>query len=95
MKTNPSDAVKMQLEKCIAEMKSLINELEPSDRLLFVNELFVRLMPDRKSADSAREKLLRKHKNPLQGLSKAQMNLVKKISDDTDRLFDMDGDNRA
>ncbi|MBL7924766.1 MAG: hypothetical protein JNL88_11255 [Bacteroidia bacterium] len=95
MKTGTTSAIKSELDQCVSKLKALLQQLEPADRLAFTNELMLRLMPDRKKANSASDKLSRKHKKPLAGLSNVQMQLIKKLSEDTDRLFDLGGGDRA
>lgn len=95
MKTQSEIQVKHDLDLCVAQMKNLLKQLEPAERLTFVNELMIRLMPSRKKATASSEKINARMNTSSQGLSKAQMHLIKKVSDDTDRLFDFDGDHRA
>lgn len=95
MKPKSEAEIKQQLESCVREMNALLMELDPADRLRFVNEIFVRLMPDRKKTSSAADKLEAKHRKPLAGLTETQMQLVKRLSDATDELSDLDGDHRA
>ena len=95
MKTNSEIQVKQELDKCIAQMKNLLQQLEPAQRLTFVNELMVRLIPSRNKSTSSSDKINARMNKQDQGLTKTQMQLIKKASDDTDRLFDFDGDHRA
>lgn len=95
MKTQSEIQVKHDLDQCVAQMKNLLKQLEPVERLHFVNELMMRLMPSRKKATASGEKINAKMNTAPQGLSQTQMQLIKKVSDDTDRLFDFDGDHRA
>ena len=53
MKPKSEAEIKQQLESCVREMNALLMELDPADRLRFVNEIFVRLMPDRKKTSSS------------------------------------------
>lgn len=95
MKTNSEIQVKQELDQSIAQMKSLLQQLEPAQRLTFVNELMVRLIPSRNKSTSSSDKINARMNQQDQGLTKTQMQLIKKASDDTDRLFDFDGDHRA
>ncbi len=95
MKTQSEIQVKHELDQCVAQMKNLLKQLEPAQRLTFVNELMIRLMPSRNKASSSSEKLNARMNSTEQGLSKTQMQLIKKASEDIDRLFDVDGDHRA
>ena len=95
MKTNSEIQVKQELDKCIAQMKNLLQQLEPAQRLTFVNELMVHLIPSRNKSTSSSDKINARMNKQNQGLTKTQMQLIKKASDDTDRLFDFDGDHRA
>ncbi|MFN0189681.1 MAG: hypothetical protein ACKVQV_13345 [Bacteroidia bacterium] len=95
MKTNSEVQIKQDLDRCITQMKNLLQQLEPAQRLTFVNELMVRLIPSRNKATSSSDKINAKMNKQDSGLTKTQMHLIKKASDDTDRLFDFDGDHRA
>ena len=96
MKTRTEADVKKDLEQCVRTIKSLLVELDPAERLRFVNETFLRLMPDRKQPSSAAEKVNAGRKSAKGDLSEAQMKLIKTLSDKTDELFDFDGgDHRA
>ncbi|MFN8154460.1 MAG: hypothetical protein U0Y08_09240 [Bacteroidia bacterium] len=96
MKTRTESDVKHDLEQAVRTIKSLLSELDPAERLRFVNETFLRLMPDRKQVSSAAEKIKSGRKTPKGDLTDAQMKLIKTLSDKTDDLFDIDGgDHRA
>lgn len=96
MKTRTESDVKRELEQCVRSISTLLMELDPAERLRFVNETFLRLMPDRKQAQAASEKINNGRKTPNGDLSEAQLKLIKSLSDKTDELFDIDGgDNRA
>ncbi|MBK7965508.1 MAG: hypothetical protein IPK10_09595 [Bacteroidetes bacterium] len=95
MKTQSEIQVKHDLDQCVTQMKNLLKQMEPAQRLAFINELTIQLMPSRKKASSSSEKINARMNSSVQGLSKAQMQLIKKVSDDTDRLFDFDSDHRA
>jgi len=95
MKTQSEIQVKHDLDQCVAQMKNLLKQMEPAQRLAFINELTIQLMPSRKKTSSSSEKINARINSSDQGLSYAQMQLIKKVSDDTDRLFDFDSDHRA
>jgi len=95
MKTESEIQVIQNLNRCIVQMKVLLNQLEPAERLTFVNELMVRLMPSKKKSTAASDKVNAQVNTTSKGLTKSQMQLIRKVSDDTDRLFDFDGNNRA
>ncbi len=96
MKTRTETDVKRELEQCVRTISALLMELDPADRLQFVNQTFLRLMPERKQATAASEKINAGRKTSKGDLSEAQMKLIKTLSDKTDELFDIDGgDNRA
>jgi hypothetical protein len=95
MKTQSEIQVKHDLDQCVAQMKNLLKQMEPAQRLAFINELTIQLMPARKKTSSSSEKINARINSANQGLSHAQMQLIKKVSDDTDRLFDFDSDHRA
>lgn len=96
MKTRTELDVKRELEQCVRAMSGLLMELDPASRLKFVNETFLRLMPERRQSTAAAEKIKEGRKTSKADLTDAQMKLIKSLSEKTDELFDIDGgDNRA
>jgi hypothetical protein len=95
MKKVTETSVREQIREQVSQLKSLLFEVEPSERLLVLNEVMTALLPDRKSVESAAEKLKRKRSHAQTTLTKAQMSLVRGMSDATDRLRDLTGDDRA
>ncbi len=94
MKTEKDFDLKKQMNDCILHINTIMNQLEPSERLKFMNELILRIMPGRKKPSSAADKIEKKQQ--AAPLSQTQLKLIKNLSDATDRLFDMDGgDHRA
>lgn len=95
MKTEAEVQTINDLNQCVSHLKSLLKQLEPGQRLIFINELMVRLMPSRNKSSSSNDKVNARMNKSEAGLTNVQMQLIKKVSDDTDRLFDFDGDHRA
>lgn len=95
MKSRTETAIKKELEQCIRNMKTLMMELAPADRLKFTHEVFLRLMPDRERATAASGKAAAQKKAPAK-LSDEQQALIIQLGNKTDQLFDIDGgDHRA
>jgi hypothetical protein len=92
-KSNAVVPVYQELESHVRSIKTLLNELEPSERLRYTNELFVRLLPERNSAESAQDKIISRLRSTnassqltLNALSKEQQRLINKLTSATDRL---------
>lgn len=92
-KSNAAAPVYQELENHVRSIKSLLNELEPSERLRYMNELFVRLLPERNNTESAQEKIISRLRSTnsssqltLNALSKEQQRLINKLTSATDRL---------
>jgi|GEM_PF-1862182 hypothetical protein len=92
-KSNATAPVYTELENHVRSIKSLLNELEPSERLRYMNELFVRLLPERNNNESAQEKIISRLRSTnapsqlsLNALSKEQQRLINKLTSATDRL---------
>ena len=92
-KSNAATPVYQELENHVRSIKSLLNELEPSERLRYMNELFVRLLPERNNVESAQEKIISRLRSTnsssqltLNALSKEQQRLINKLTSATDRL---------
>jgi hypothetical protein len=66
-----------------------LNELEPSERLTFTNEIFVRLMPDRNQKTiSAQDKIkARMLSNKSTVLTVEQERLISKLTRATENLY--------
>lgn len=95
MKSSSNKDLRKAMNECVLQINCIMKELDAADRLAFMNELIIRIMPDRKKAKVAGDSIEKRHRQPLQKLSGAEMKIIRKLSDDTDRLFDLDGDNRA
>ncbi len=95
MKTVPCSGLDKAMNECVKQINAVMDQLEPADRLKFLNQLIMRIMPDRKKTTSVSEKINKRQRNPLQSLSKDQCKLIEKLSQDTKNLFDFDGDHRA
>lgn len=92
-KSNVVAPVYQELEAHVLSIKILLNELDPSERLCYINELFVRLLPDRKNTASAQDKIISRLRSTnansqlsLVALSKEQQRLINKLTSNTDRL---------
>lgn len=93
-KSNAAAPVYQELENHVRSIKTLLNELEPSERLRYMNELFVRLLPERNNnTESAQEKIISRLRSTnsssqltLNALSKEQQRLINKLTSTTDRL---------
>lgn len=75
-----------ELNECLLRLKNLAEGMSPADRMVFMNEVIVRLMPERQKTTDAQEKAILQARNPLQGLTSDQLELIRKLSDVTDRL---------
>lgn len=95
MKTGVDLELQKSMDDCIQKVSQIMNQLDPAARLVFMNELIVRIMPERKKPKAAAEKISKQQRKPLQSLSDTQLKLINKLADDTDRLFFFDGDHRA
>jgi hypothetical protein len=87
--SHPAFPVYQKLEKHIQQIKNLLNELEPSERLTFTNEIFVRLLPDRNQKTiSAQDKIkARIISNKSTVFTIEQERLLNKISRATENLY--------
>ncbi len=86
--SDPSAPVYRELDKHISEIRTLINQLDPSERLRFVNEMMMRLLPNRNQNNgNAQEKLHKKHVNPLNTLSEEEQALIKEMAKQTNNLY--------
>lgn len=88
---NIRDDIRVQVER----LKALLSEVEPAERLMVLNEVMTALLPSRKSVSSVSDKLNRKMNQGEAALTKAQMHLIRGMSEATDRLRDVTGDDRA
>lgn len=93
-KANATTPVYQELDSHLYSIKTLLNNLEPSERLRYINEIFTRLMPERNSnTASAQDKIisrLRSTNAPTSSngntLTKEQQRLIEKITKITDNL---------
>lgn len=83
---NPASTVLDELNQHIRSIKSLLNQLEPSRRLEFVNEMMVKLIPSHLETDSAQDRLNRKYSTPNK-LTAEENKLIEKLSKDTLNLY--------
>ncbi|MBK7887312.1 MAG: hypothetical protein IPJ86_08410 [Bacteroidetes bacterium] len=95
MKANSNDDLKKAMDACVLQINQIMQQLEPAARLTFMNQLIVRIMPERKKPKAANEKIGKQQRKPLQSLSPAQMKLIDKLASDTENLFNAGGDHRA
>jgi hypothetical protein len=92
-KSNAVAPVYQELASHVRSIKVLLNELEPSERLRYMNELFVSLLPERTTTESAQDKIISRLRSTnatsqltLNALSKEQQRLINKLTSNTDRL---------
>lgn len=86
---HPAYPVYQKLEMHIQQIKNLLNELEPTERLTFTNEIFVRLLPDRNQKTiSAQDKIrARIIANKSSVFTAEQERLIKKLTRATENLY--------
>ncbi len=75
-----------ELNECLTRLKCLADGLQPADRMVFLNELIVRLMPERQKSTHAQDKATSNTRSPLQGLTNDQLELVRKLAAATEGL---------
>lgn len=92
MKKVTEPSVTEQIREQVGQLKSLLSAVEPSERLLVLNEVMTALLPDRKTVVSVSDKLNKKMNQGEKTLTTAQMRLVRGMSDATERLRDLTGD---
>lgn len=79
-----------ELNDCLLRLKQLTEGMDPSERMVFMNEVIVRLLPERRKSVHAQAKAVDNARNPLQGLTGEQTDLVRRLSDATRRLSGFD-----
>lgn len=79
-----------ELNECLHRLKQLAEGMDPSDRMVLMNEVIVRLLPERQKSLHAHAKAVENTRNPMQGLTSEQLNLVRRLSDATQRLSGFD-----
>lgn len=85
---HPAFPVYQKLEKHIQQIKNLLNELEPSERLTFTNEIFVRLLDRNQKTISAQDKIkARMLSNKSSVLTAEQERLINKLTRATENLY--------
>lgn len=84
MKTAAVNPVHELLELRIREMRFLLDQLEPADRLNFLNQLMIRLMPSRKQPVMVNQKL--EHSKAVHALTEQQRAIIAKMTSDTEKL---------
>jgi hypothetical protein len=92
MNTLDQPGFRKELNECLLRLKQLAEGMDPSDRMVFMNEVIVRLLPDRQKTMGANEKAVFNTRNPLRGLTSNQLELVRRLSDVTDRLSGLNED---
>jgi len=95
MKAEKNDDLIKAMDACVVQINQIMRNLDPSARLAFMNELIVRIMPERKKPKAAGDKIEKRQRKPLQSLSPTQMKLIDKLASDTENLFNNGGDHRA
>lgn len=75
-----------EFNACLLRLKQLAEGMEPTDRMVFMNEVIVRLLPERQKVAHAHQKAVMNTRSPHEGLTTEQLELVRKLSEATDRL---------
>lgn len=75
-----------ELNECLVKLKNLSDGMDHPDRMVFINEVIVRLLPERPGTSPAQHKALVHTRNPLQSLTSDHLELIRRLSDATDRL---------
>jgi hypothetical protein len=84
----PSTTVHKELDQQIAEIKKLLNQLEPAERLQYTNEMIVKLLTGRaEKPTSTREKIMEKTAVNNGDLTESQKMIIDKLTKQTDNLF--------
>lgn len=95
MKNNQTDAMadnfRIELENCLSRLKSLSADLDPYERIMFMNEVILKLLPERKQIQSAQEKLNSKKQAVIRQLSPDEERAIGQLSVATERLSNMNG----
>ncbi|CAN5476967.1 hypothetical protein BH11BAC2_BH11BAC2_06000 [soil metagenome] len=84
---NPAAEVLTQLDTHIRAIKSLLNELEPSERLRFLNEMIIRVMPSRESKPASASEKIHSRIRSNNNLSEIEKALISKITKNTEELY--------
>lgn len=95
MKKVNETGIRDEIRTEVNKLKNLLASVEPSERLLVLNEVITSLLPERKSTRSCNDKLNKKRQSRAANLSPAQLQLIRGMSDATARLHDLTGDDRA
>ena len=85
---HPAHSVYQALETHIKSIRTLLNELEPAERLRYLNEMMVRLLTSKGSTPkSSKENLERKFVKSSIPLSAEEKSLIEKLSKETEELY--------
>jgi hypothetical protein len=85
---HPAHSVYQSLETHVKSIRTLLNELEPAERLRYLNEMMVRLLTAKgPSPRSSKEMLERKFVKSTTCLSAEEKSLIEKLSKDTEELY--------
>jgi F0F1-type ATP synthase membrane subunit b/b' len=85
---HPAHPVYQSLESHVKSIRTLLNELEPAERLRYLNEMMVRLLTSKGNAPkSTKENLERKFVKSSTTLSSEEKSLIEKLSKDTEELY--------
>ena len=83
---NPASPIYKQLDNHVHSIKNLLSQLEPVQRLNFINEIMVKLLPINKSKDSATDKLNRKFNSSAE-LSTEERIMIEELGRKTEELY--------
>ena len=85
---NPASPVHRELDQQIQAVRNLLNQLEPSERLRYTNEMIVKLLTGRAEKPvSTQEKISEKTNVKKGDLTPDQNALIDKITKQTEDLF--------
>jgi len=85
---HPANAVYQSLDTHVKSIRTLLHELEPAERLRYLNEMMVRLLTSKGSTPkSSKENLERKFVKSTTSLSAEEKSLIEKLSKDTEELY--------
>jgi len=85
---HPAHTLYQSLDTHVKSIRNLLNELEPAERLRYLNEMMVRLLTSKgQTPKSSKENLERKFVKSTTSLSTEEKILIEKLSKDTEELY--------
>lgn len=85
---NPATPVHLELDQQIQAVRNLLNQLEPTERLRYTNEMIVKLLTGRTEKPISTEQKITDKTNVNKGdLTSTQSKLIDKITKQTEELF--------